>query len=144
MAKKRDTGKGKSKGSWSDPDADEAPSGMAALLAKSGLVSQADAAAAKVSGGSPDRDGTPADGALRAAGGKVVVRRERKGRGGKTVTVVSGLAADALEKTAKRMRKSLGCGSSVEGETIVLQGDQTDRAAAWLEGEGIKRVVRGS
>ncbi len=82
---------------------------------------------------------------------KAVVRRERKGRGGKTVTLVEGLpdlgdAGWALLLT--RLRKALGCGASSEaseaGPVIVLQGDQGERAAALLRRLGVKRVVRGA
>ncbi|MCF7936479.1 MAG: translation initiation factor [Synergistales bacterium] len=77
--------------------------------------------------------------------GKAVVRKEKKGRRGKTVTLVrlDGIAASKLEPLARRMRKGLGCGSWVEEGYIVLQGDLTERAAAWLEAEGVHAVSRG-
>jgi translation initiation factor 1 len=66
--------------------------------------------------------------------GKIVLRRERKGRGGKTVTLVTGLTLSAprLELLARALRKSLGCGSTVEQGAIVLQGDIIVRAQQWL------------
>lgn len=73
---------------------------------------------------------------------KVVVRREKKGRGGKTVTRIAGIAAEHREPLAGRMKRALGCGAVVEGEDVVLLGALVDRAADWLEGEGAKRVVR--
>lgn len=76
--------------------------------------------------------------------GKVVVARERKGRGGKTVTVVRGLPAGGLERLAREMRKALGCGAAVDGSSLVLQGDLTQRACAWLAGRGATRVVVGN
>lgn len=79
-------------------------------------------------------------------GGKVVVRRERKGHGGKTVTVVDGLAlppAD-LESLARRMRKALGCGSWVEDGRVLLQGDRAPAAETWLRANGARHVVRGT
>src|SRR6185503_16404460 len=47
---------------------------------------------------------------------KLVVRRERKGRGGKTATVVEGIrvSPSALERIAREMRRALGCGASVD------------------------------
>jgi translation initiation factor 1 len=74
-----------------------------------------------------------------------VVRLERKGRGGKEATVVEKLALPprALEAWAVEARRALGCGGSIEGDAIVLQGDQRDRAVRWLEGKGVRRVVRG-
>lgn len=76
----------------------------------------------------------------------VVVARERKGRGGKTVTRVSGLRASAqdLASLAKDMRKALGTGTSIEGSDILAQGAQEDRVLAWLEGRGVRRLVRGT
>jgi len=78
--------------------------------------------------------------------GKIVVRRERKGRGGKTVTIVSGIERSPaeLERIAKAMRKALGCGSVVEGAAIVLQGDIVPRVQAWLQSHGAARIVLGS
>lgn len=88
-----------------------------------------------------------ATGALNLAGqGKLVVRRERKGRGGKTVTVVSGLALPAprLEELARAMRKGLGCGSAVENGAIILQGDIAPRAQDWLAKHGATKIVLGN
>lgn len=76
--------------------------------------------------------------------GKLVLRREKKGRGGKTVTRLSGVAPDALDDMAKRMKKGLGCGALVEGDDIVLLGSLVDRAADWLEKQGAPKVVRGN
>ena len=75
-------------------------------------------------------------------GPKVVVRATRKGRGGKTVTEVQGVVAER-EKVAKKLKKTLGVGARVEGELIVVQGDQCERVAAWLTKNGVKKVVRG-
>ncbi len=77
---------------------------------------------------------------------KLVLRREKKGRGGKTVTVVSGfnMQSSRLEELARTMRKALGCGSTVEEGTIVLQGEITDRTKAWLEKQGAKKVIIGN
>ncbi|MEO8601743.1 MAG: translation initiation factor [bacterium] len=77
---------------------------------------------------------------------KVVVRRERKGHGGKTVTVVEGLGLPAarLEHAARAMRKALGCGSWVDGEHVVLQGDRAAGADTWLRAHGARQVTRGN
>jgi translation initiation factor 1 len=74
-----------------------------------------------------------------------VVRLERKGRGGKEVTVVEKLElrASELERWAKSLKQDLGCGGVVEGRTIVLQGDQRGRAVTWLEARGVRKVTRG-
>lgn len=76
---------------------------------------------------------------------RAVVRMERKGRGGKEVTVVEqlGLPAAELEKWLKALKGSLGCGGAVEEDTLVLQGDQRERLPALLEARGVRRVTVG-
>lgn len=78
--------------------------------------------------------------------GTLIVRRERKGHGGKTVTVVDGLALPAaqVDALARALRKALGCGSWVEAGRVVLQGDRPDAAAAWLVRHGARQVRRGN
>lgn len=78
--------------------------------------------------------------------GKIVVRREKKGRGGKTATAIEGLRGEAaqLDVLARRLRKDLGCGASVEGSRIVIQGAQTERVRAWLQRDGAARVIVGN
>jgi translation initiation factor 1 len=74
-----------------------------------------------------------------------VVRLERKGRRGKEVTVVEQLAlpAAALRDWLKALKGALGCGGSVEGDALVLQGDHRDRVRALLEDRGVRRVTIG-
>lgn len=76
---------------------------------------------------------------------RAVVRLERKGRGGKEATVVEKLALPPAElaRWADALKRALGCGGGVEGEAIAVQGDQRDRVVKWLEGRGVKKVVRG-
>jgi len=80
--------------------------------------------------------------------GKIVLRVQRKGRGGKTVTLLStpdgGLSPAALDQLAKDLRKALGCGTRVEDESVVIQGDNAERTEKWLLERGAGRVVRGS
>ncbi|MEO0324137.1 MAG: translation initiation factor [Myxococcota bacterium] len=88
---------------------------------------------------------TTADAARsKAFPGKVVVRRETKGRGGKTVTRISGIAEAHRAPLTARLKKSLGCGATQEGEDVVLLGALVARAADWLEAEGARRVVRAN
>jgi translation initiation factor 1 len=78
--------------------------------------------------------------------GKIVVRRERKERGGKTVTLIEGLALQgaALEAFARELRQALGTGGGVEDTAVVLAGDQVARAMAWLRARGATRLVAGN
>jgi translation initiation factor 1 len=77
---------------------------------------------------------------------KIVVRREKKGRGGKTATVVEGikLPPSGLERIARELKRALGCGATIEDGTIVVQGDMGTRIERWLTARGAKRVVVGN
>lgn len=75
---------------------------------------------------------------------KVVVRMQRKGHGGKTVTVVDGVLAAARDEVCSALKRALGCGARVEGDSVVVQGDMVERAASWLEARGAAKVVRGT
>lgn len=121
----------------SRPDAGEGLGALAAALSAAGFEAP-DATPSKT----PDAAATPAR-PRPAAPGKVVLRRERKGRGGRTVTLVEGLGGD-LEQQARALRKSLGCGARVEGGQVVVQGDVGDRIEAWLRAQGVTRIVRGN
>ena len=70
--------------------------------------------------------------------GKVVVSRETKGRGGKTVTLVRGLAlTDAqLAELAKALKQRCGSGGSVVEGVIEIQGDHRDLLVAELGKRG--------
>lgn len=76
--------------------------------------------------------------------GKVVVRREKKGRGGKMVTIVEGIEARSLEALAGELKRELGCGANLEGTAVVLAGDQEERVKASLEARGFTDVVLGT
>lgn len=75
---------------------------------------------------------------------KVVIARSRKGRGGKTVSIVTGVKAAAREAICRDLKKALGCGATIEDDAIVVLGDVADRARAWLEARGARRIVMGS
>jgi translation initiation factor 1 len=63
---------------------------------------------------------------------KVRVGREVAGRGGKGVTVITGLplAAAALEELATKLKKTCGAGGAVNGTVIEIQGDHRDKLVA--------------
>lgn len=65
---------------------------------------------------------------------KIRVAREVAGRGGKGVTVVTGLplSADALEQLAGALKRSCGAGGAVRGNKIEIQGEHRDRILAEL------------
>ncbi|MDR1192312.1 MAG: translation initiation factor [Verrucomicrobiales bacterium] len=86
---------------------------------------------------------TASPSAARAAKrGRVVLRRETARRGGKAVVVVGDipptLADDDLAELARQLRKSCGCGGTVRGREIEIQGDQPAKVAALLEERGFR------
>ena len=74
---------------------------------------------------------------------RAVVRLERKHRGGKEVTVIEKLELkpDALATWCKELKQALGCGGTVEGDAIVLQGDLRQRVPAVLTKKGVGKVT---
>jgi translation initiation factor 1 len=78
--------------------------------------------------------------------GKIVIAKTRKGRGGKTVTAVRGIAGteDELSELARELARALGCGAVLDGDQIVVQGEQQERVRAFLAGRGAKRIVIGT
>ncbi|MDH3212370.1 MAG: translation initiation factor Sui1 [Myxococcales bacterium] len=72
------------------------------------------------------------------------VRRETKGRRGKTVTTVSGLALpeEALRELAAELKRRCGSGGSAKDGVIEIQGDHRDALVADLESRGytVKRA----
>ena len=67
---------------------------------------------------------------------EVLVQRERKGRGGKGVIMVLGLNRPDREILVQAAKKALGTGARIEGDDLVIQGDQADRVLGWLTGLG--------
>jgi translation initiation factor 1 len=76
--------------------------------------------------------------------GIVRVSRETKGRGGKAVTVVRGLALDAasLAKLGQQLKSACGSGGTVKDGAIEVQGDHCDKLVALLKAQGheVKRA----
>ena len=66
---------------------------------------------------------------------------QRKGKGGKTVTLVHGLQTlELLEQMALcgRVKNALGCGARFENGVLEIQGDQRQRAQDWFAKQGFK------
>ena len=74
--------------------------------------------------------------------GRVVLRREKSERGGKTVVVVSDFATHLMESEiaefARKARQSCGCGGTVRGREIELQGDNPAQVRAFFEKAGFR------
>ena len=74
-----------------------------------------------------------------AGDGVVRVSRETKGRGGKAVTLVRGLALapDALAAMAKQLRTQCGAGGTVKDGVVEIQGDHAERVLTLLQQHGL-------
>jgi len=78
--------------------------------------------------------------------GRVDIKRTTAGRGGKTVTIVTGFVGIGLpekESLAKKMRNACGCGGTVKDGEIEIQGDQRDKIAQILTEAGFRPVFAG-
>jgi translation initiation factor 1 len=78
--------------------------------------------------------------------GRVDLKRTTAGRGGKTVTIVTGFMGIGLpekESLCKKMRSACGCGGTVKDGDIEIQGDQRDTIARILTEAGFRPVFAG-
>jgi translation initiation factor 1 len=80
-----------------------------------------------------------------AGDGVVRVRRELKGRRGKTVTRVSGLPLGGaeLKELASRLKQRCGTGGGMDGADLIIQGDQVEKILAVLAEEGYRAKKAG-
>uniref|UniRef100_A0A7C1FFM4 Translation initiation factor n=1 Tax=Caldilinea aerophila TaxID=133453 RepID=A0A7C1FFM4_9CHLR len=75
----------------------------------------------------------------------VRVALERKGRGGKSVSVITGISAAPVELEAlcKTLKNRLGAGGAVKDGSIEIQGDQRDKIVAILQEMGYQAKKAG-
>ena len=68
---------------------------------------------------------------------------EKKGRGGKIATIVTGFTLDdeELAQLASKMKASLGTGGSARGGEILIQGDKRDAVLKFLTKQGYKARI---
>ena len=78
--------------------------------------------------------------------GIVRIRRETKGRKGKTVTVFTGipLQEEGLKQLASRLKRRCGSGGTSRGGTVEIQGDHVELLAGELAGLGYRERKSGS
>ena len=81
----------------------------------------------------PDRDGI------------VRLQRQTKGRNGKPVTLITGVPVPApeLKKLAGELKRKCGVGGSVEGASILIQGDKRALLKELLEQRGFAVKLTG-
>lgn len=70
--------------------------------------------------------------------GRIRVYLEKKGRGGKTVSVIKGIEMNTsdLQDFGKTLKSKIGVGGSVKDGEIIIQGDQRKRILEILAKEG--------
>jgi len=75
----------------------------------------------------------------------VTLQRQVKGRNGKPITLISGLALAGaeLKNLAKELKNECGVGGSIDGQDILIQGDKRDRLTRLLESKGYKVKLTG-
>lgn len=92
-----------------------------------------------------DQTGSGSTTPTKKSDGIVRVMRDRKQRGGKTVTVITGVPASegALATLAQQLKKLCGSGGTVKDGTIEIQGDHCDKVQAKLVEMGYKAKRAG-
>ncbi|OAI39026.1 hypothetical protein AYO38_08470 [bacterium SCGC AG-212-C10] len=77
--------------------------------------------------------------------GVVRIQRDKRGRGGKTATTITGLPGsdEELDALLKTLKQHIGAGGSREGRTLAIQGDHRDRLMEKLTALGHKPKLSG-
>ncbi len=80
-----------------------------------------------------------------AGDGIVRIRRESKGRGGKTVSVIVGVSGgeDAIKALAGELKRRCGTGGTVKDGIIEIQGDHRELLLTELAARGYKAKAAG-
>ena len=124
------------------------PFAALAGAAAAGAVIPADAPPAAASPPAPAAASPPAPAAAAPPApqsrGRLILRRETKHRGGKTVVIVSGFAQlpgireRELEEILSGLKQRLGCGGALVARELVVQGDRPAQVAALLREQGFR------
>ncbi len=90
------------------------------------------------------RKKTPAEKALHAGvrpmEQRVIIRLDRKGRGGKSVTIIEGLRMPQkkMEELLRQVKTRLGAGGTIKDTCFEIQGDHCDTLMAVFEKMGYR------
>lgn len=73
------------------------------------------------------------------------VQISRKGRKGKSVTVITGFAhkLETIEALAKKLKSQCGSGGTVKDNTIEIQGEHATKLVSLLINKGYKAKISG-
>jgi translation initiation factor 1 len=90
----------------------------------------------------PEKDQSPGS---RTTGRTIYIKREVKGRSGKTVTTVNctNWPEDRIKELAAELKKYCGSGGSVKKGIIILQGDQRQKIFPFLTDNGYQVILAG-
>lgn len=79
------------------------------------------------------------------SGEEIILRKEKAGRGGKTVIVAGGFRSSfpdsEIERLAREAKLFCGCGGAVQSREILVQGEQAAKLREFFSSEGFR--VRG-
>ncbi|MEJ2052242.1 MAG: translation initiation factor, partial [Calditrichota bacterium] len=77
--------------------------------------------------------------------GIIRIRREVKGRGGKTVTTVSGVpgSQETLKELAAQLKRRCGTGGAVKDRIIIIQGDHRETLLKYFKENGYQVKLAG-
>ncbi len=75
---------------------------------------------------------------------KINISKQKKGKKGKTITLIKGLAIrnkTEVKQLLKKMKVFCGTGGTVIGEDIQLQGDMVNKSIEFLRKEGFQNLL---
>lgn len=74
---------------------------------------------------------------------KIQIRRETRGRRGKTVTVISGLplGTEKMRELSIILKQKLGTGGTVKNRQILIQGDHVSKIRSLLNESGYVNIA---
>jgi translation initiation factor 1 len=67
--------------------------------------------------------------------GIIYIQRDRKGRKGKTVTLISNISSDR-KMMQKELQKLCGAGGTIKNDIIEIQGDHREKIRTYLQEKG--------
>ncbi len=81
---------------------------------------------------------------LPASGQKLFVGTDKKNRGGKVVTFITGFTGkkEDLEELGKSLRSFCGSGGTAKEGEIIIQGDHKEKVVRWLHQNGYLEVKK--
>ena len=113
--------------------------------ALSGLVYSTDSGRHCSDCGQPQAECVCSAAPVNSGDGVARVRRESKGRGGKTVTTIQGLclSMDELRTLAAALKKRCGCGGALKEGVIEIQGEHVELLLEELRKRGFTAKKSG-